>query len=95
VHAITVGALGTLTASVMLRTRLLRLRVPLEQLRVAFWSITALMSVAALARVLFGHQQAALMVAALAWMAALLILLVVLTVYRRKYQRPSHPGCSK
>lgn len=95
VHAITIGALGTLTASVMLRTRLLRLRVPLEQLRVAFWSITALMSVAALARMLFGHQQGALMLAALAWMAALLILLIVLTVHRRKYQRPSHPGCSK
>lgn len=90
-HAITVGALGTLTSNVMLRTRLLRLRVPLERLWFLFCAQTLLMAIAAFARMLAADQPAGLLLAAAAWAAALLLLLVSLLRYRKRYQ-PSQSG---
>ncbi len=80
-HAITVGALGTLTCCIMLRTRLLRVRIGLAQSNASFVAMTALMSAATLSRA-FATGWSALAMASLAWTAALLILLVSLIRYR-------------
>ena len=86
-HAITVGALGTLTTSIMLRNRLLRLRVPLERAGPGFVAMTLLITTAALAR-LVGGPLHGLMLAAAAWSLALLLLLAQLLWFRH----PGQPG---
>ncbi len=86
-HAITVGALGTLTTSIMLRNRLLRLRVPLERAGPVFLAMTLLITTAALAR-LVGGPLHGLMLAAAAWSLALLLLLAQLLWFRH----PGHSG---
>ncbi|RFF27363.1 MULTISPECIES: NnrS family protein [unclassified Wenzhouxiangella] len=85
-HAITVGALGTLTTSVMLRTRLLRLRIPLDQVGGYFAVMTVLVSLAALARLLGGASHAGLLLAAVAWSSALLVLFALLQRFRQRVQ---------
>ncbi|MFW5926752.1 MAG: NnrS family protein [Wenzhouxiangella sp.] len=81
-HAITVGALGTLTTNVMARTRLLRLRI--DPASKASWLafVTAAMSTAAVARVLAPHDVGSLAVAATAWLLATFTLLGLLMRYR-------------
>jgi len=90
-HAITIGALGTLTTCIMLRTRLLRLRVELARVRVGFLAMTALLALATLARLLSTGSPAGLLVAAVAWVMALSLLFALLTCFRQ----PAQPGCSK
>jgi len=90
-HAITVGALGTLTTNVMLRTRLLRLRIGLERARAGFAAMTALIALAALSRLIGGASSSGLLLAAAAWGLALLLLLGLLI----RFRQPAQPGCSK
>lgn len=85
-HAITVGALGILTTSIMLRNRLLRLRVPLERAWPGFVAMTVLITFAAVARLL-GDTILVLILAAAAWGLALLLLLAQLLWFRH----PGHP----
>jgi uncharacterized protein involved in response to NO len=84
-HAITVGALGTLTTCIMLRNRLLRLRVELERVWPAFLAMTTLMSTASLTRLL-AETVNGLLLAAAAWSLALLLLLVLLLHFRQADQ---------
>lgn len=85
-HAITIGALGTLTTSIMLRTRLLRLRIPLERVGGYFAAMTALVSMAALVRLLGGASHSGLLLAAGAWSSALLVLFALLLRFRQRVQ---------
>lgn len=87
-HAITIGALGTLTSCVMLRTRLLRLRRELTRFGPAFVAMTGLISLATLARLLSADSAAGLLLAAAAWMLALGLLFVLLS----RYRQPVQPG---
>ncbi|NEZ02682.1 NnrS family protein [Wenzhouxiangella sp. XN201] len=87
-HAITVGALGTLTTGIMLRTRLLRLRIPLEQFGRSFAAMTALVSLAALSRLVGGASDGGLLLAAAAWSSALLLLFALLL----RFRQPRQPG---
>lgn len=87
-HAITVGALGTLTTSVMLRTRLLRLRISLDQVGSHFAAMTALVSLAALSRLVGGASDAGLLLAAAGWSSALLLLFALLL----RFRQPGQPG---
>lgn len=73
-HAIVVGALGTLTTCIMLRTRLLRLRVDPHRANHTFVGMTCLISLAALGRILGAGVEAGMMFAAVAWCLALLLL---------------------
>lgn len=77
-HAITVGALGTLTTNIMLRTRLLRLRI--APMRRAPWlgAMTALIATAALARMLGAGNLGWLLFAAACWALAMLTLFALL-----------------
>ena len=90
-HLITVGALGTLTTTVMARTwcQKLGLGIPLAG---PLWLMPLLLAVATLARVLGGP--AAWPWAAAAWSAACLVLLVLFfsTARRASRQRASRPG---
>src|SRR5699024_585762 len=85
-HAITIGALGTLTSCIMLRTRLLRLRHELTRFGPAFMTMTGLISLATVARLLSTGSAAGLLLAAAAWMLALGVLFVLLSSYRRAAQ---------
>jgi uncharacterized protein involved in response to NO len=87
-HAITVGALGTLTTGIMLRTRLLCLRIPLEQFGRYFAAMTALVSLAALSRLVGGASDAGLLLAAAGWSSALLLLFALLL----RFRQPAQPG---
>lgn len=77
-HAITVGALGTLTTHVMARVRLLRLRVPRSARAPWLLAMTAAMSAAALLRMLGAARPAWLLAAAGCWGLAELLLLALL-----------------
>jgi len=77
-HAITVGALGTLTTNVMARTRLFRLRVPLAERTSWLLAMTVLMSLAALLRMLGASRPAWLLGAAVCWALAQITLLALL-----------------
>jgi len=80
-HAVTVGALGTLTANMMLRTRRLHLRQdPAMPLACAL--LTLLMSLAAILRIA-GVGQQSLWLAAASWSAALIMLSALLMRHRR------------
>lgn len=81
-HAITVGALGTLTTNVMLRTRLLRLRKP--PVAIAGWliAITTLLALATIARILAGGEAIVLAMAAGLWCTALTLCLALLSRHR-------------
>lgn len=81
-HAITVGALGTLTTNIMLRTRLLRLRVAPVDRTAWLAALTAAIATAALARILGAGNLAWLLFAAACWSAAMLLLLVLLLIDR-------------
>ncbi|HSH26447.1 MAG TPA: NnrS family protein, partial [Wenzhouxiangella sp.] len=85
-HAITIGALGTLTTCIMLRTRLLRLRHELTRFGPAFMTMTGLIGLATLARLLLADSAAGLLLAATAWMLALGLLFVLLSRYRQRFQ---------
>lgn len=77
-HAITVGALGTLTTSVMARSRLLRIRIaPAER---APWlvTMTGAMAAAALIRIFVPYGAASFTIAAAAWALATATLLALL-----------------
>ncbi|QOC22485.1 NnrS family protein [Wenzhouxiangella sp. AB-CW3] len=74
VHAITVGALGTLTSIIMLRTRLLLLKVSVQTFWPASLLLTALMSAAAILRLAAPQDTLAPSVAASCWSLALLML---------------------
>lgn len=90
-HAITIGALGTLTTGIMLRTRLLRLRVELARAAPGFVAMAALIALATLARLLSGGSAYGLLPAAIAWSLALGLLFGLLS----RYRQASQPGCSK
>lgn len=77
-HAITVGALGTLTTHVMARVRLLRLQVPRSARAPWLLAIAAAMSAAALLRMLGAARPAWLLAAAGCWSLAELMLLALL-----------------
>lgn len=77
-HAITVGALGTLTTHVMSRVRLVRLRVPRSDRAPWLLAIAAAMSAAALLRILGAARPAWLLAAAGCWSVAELLLLALL-----------------
>lgn len=82
VHAITVGALGTLTTNVMARTRLVRIRRRPESMTPWFVCMTAAASAAALIRILAPPTPATMLFAAGLWSLALVTLLVVLLRWR-------------
>lgn len=90
-HALTVGALGTLTTGIMLRTRLLRLRIELARAAKGFVWMTGLISLATIARLLSAGHASGLLLAAVAWSLALLVLFGLLN----RYRQPDQPGCSK
>lgn len=82
VHALTVGAFGTLTLTMMSRTRMLAVKRPagsMPGLRAA----VALIAGAAVLRIANPHQPQLLIAASLLWSAGFLILLVTLLRYRR------------
>jgi len=79
-HAITVGALGTLTATIMTRVRLLHAK----RYPAVVWpfpALAALMSLAALFRLIGDGNPAAMTLAATFWSLALLLLLGVLVYF--------------
>jgi len=82
-HAITVGALGTLTTMVMLRVRWLRARVDPAGRMLVPGSIAGLMSLAAIVRVAGGESVIALQLAAVAWSAGLFLLAVTVLASHR------------
>lgn len=90
-HAITIGALGTLTTGIMLRTRLLRLRVELARVAPGFVAMAALIALATLARLLSAGSVYGLLPAAIAWSLALGLLFGLLS----RYRQASQSGCSK
>lgn len=73
-HAITVGALGTLSTSVMLRVRLLRAKQDIARTR-SLPVITGLMGLAAVSRIGWPTDPGALWLAAGCWSLALLVAL--------------------
>lgn len=77
-HAITIGALGTLTTHVMARVRLLRLRVPRSARAPWLLAIAAAMSAAALLRMIGAARPSWLFAAAGCWSLAELLLLALL-----------------
>lgn len=77
VHGLTVGALGTLTISVMARVRMLRAKRDPATLRILPYTV-ALIAVAAGVRIFLGDVPAGLYGAAACWSAALLLLAVAL-----------------
>jgi uncharacterized protein involved in response to NO len=77
-HAITIGALGTLTTHVMARVRLLRLRSPRSDRAPWLLAMAGAMSAAALLRMLGAARPAWLLAAAGCWSLAELLLLAVL-----------------
>ena len=77
-HAITIGALGTLTTHVMARVRLLRLRIPRSDRAPWLLAMAGAMSAAALLRMLGAARPAWLLAAAGCWSLAELLLLAVL-----------------
>jgi len=77
-HAITVGALGTLTCNIMARTRLLQHRIAPVERAGRLVTITALMSTAAGLRMVGSDQTMLLLVAAGCWSAAQFTLLSIL-----------------
>lgn len=77
-HVITVGALGTLTSNVMLRTRMLRLRHSPQHFVWVFVSLTGLIALATLARLIGADSSPGLLFAAGAWALAYGLLFVVL-----------------
>lgn len=83
-HAITVGALGTLTTCIMLRTHLLRQRIVLHRARYGFAGMTTLVSMAALGRILGPGSGASPIFAAAAWCLALGLLLSQLARFRQR-----------
>ena len=94
-HAITVGALGTLTTTIMARVRLLHAkRYP--EVSWPFPALATLMSLAALCRLFGDGNPAALALAATFWSLALLLLLGVLVhfspVLKRDRARTLQPG---
>jgi uncharacterized protein involved in response to NO len=76
-HAVTLGALGTLTTAVMARVRLARNRRDPAEMRTLPW-ITAAIALATLLRLFGSGHPATLAVAAALWSLALTILLVTL-----------------
>lgn len=76
-HAITVGALGTLSTAVMARVRLTRNKRDPADVRLLPW-IAGLMSAAAATRLIGATSVAALTAAAALWSIALLLLLALL-----------------
>ena len=82
VHAISIGALGTLTLVMMARTALLRTRQPIDELK-DIGSAALLISLAALARLVAPLvptlQNGLLWLAAIAWSCAFMVLLFRLT----------------
>ena len=89
-HAITVGALGTLTTMVMLRVRCLRARIDLAHQRIIPGCIAGLLSLAAVARVAGGDSVIALQLATAGWSVALLMLLGALLVSHTRKKPPRH-----
>ncbi|HEX7034151.1 MAG TPA: NnrS family protein [Pseudomonadales bacterium] len=96
-HALAVGALGTLTVAVMARTRLLYRFRDANRMPAAHWA-ALLMSVAALARLGYaspwaGEWGSALLAAsATCWSAALLGLLAVLAAAEWRFARMANSG---
>ena len=89
-HALTIGALGTLTLSVMARSRLHRVRRDPNASPVIYLAV-ALLSLAALIRILGKAPTASYLAAAVCWSLAYLILLGVLlklAVEERKKKKP-------
>jgi uncharacterized protein involved in response to NO len=76
-HAITVGALGTLTSAVMLRVRLIRSKRDPSRARILPW-ITASIALAAVLRLAGGSSLAVLNAAAALWSLGMLMLLLSL-----------------
>lgn len=76
-HAITVGALGTLTSAVMLRVRLIRSKRDPSRARILPW-ITASIALAAVLRLAGGSSLAILNAAAALWSLGMLMLLLSL-----------------
>ena len=94
-HAITVGALGILTTTIMIRVRLLHAkRYP--AVAWPFPALTALIFLAALFRLVGDGNPAALMMAAAFWSLALLLLLGVLLYFspllKRDLAQSVQPG---
>jgi len=81
-HAITIGAIGTSTLVMMARTTLLRARLPLDDFR-DIGAAAVLLSLAAISRVLAALLPSVtgglIVVAAVCWSSAFLILLIRLT----------------
>lgn len=94
-HAITVGALGTLTTSIMTRVRLLHAR-RYPAVAWPFPALAALVFIAALFRLVGDGNPAAMTLAAAFWSAALLLLLGVLVYFsplsKRHVARSAQPG---
>lgn len=76
-HAVTLGALGTLTTTVMLRVRAIRNKVDPAQVRALPW-ITAIIGLATLVRLSGSTSATMLGIAAMLWSLALLLLLAAL-----------------
>ncbi|MFU8895726.1 MAG: NnrS family protein [Gammaproteobacteria bacterium] len=76
-HAVTLGALGTLTTTVMTRVRAIRNKADPARVRTLPW-ITGIISLATLARLSGSNSITMLGVAAMLWSLALLLLLVAL-----------------
>lgn len=80
VHAITIGALGTLSANVIVRVTLLHVKQYPSHIRLIL-TITMLTSLAAIGRIsadFFGYREGWLILAACAWSAGFLLVLYVL-----------------
>jgi len=90
-HAITIGALGTLTCNVMARVRLLRLRIPPQRRFGRLAVMTLAMSAAAVLRILADTQALWLYAAAACWALAQLILLSIL-LFDRTVLPPGKAG---
>ncbi|HNO74125.1 MAG TPA: NnrS family protein [Nitrosomonas mobilis] len=80
VHAITIGALGTLSTNVIVRVTLLHVKQYPSHIRLIL-TITMLMSLAAIGRIsadFFGYRDDWLILAACAWSAGFLLVLYIL-----------------
>jgi uncharacterized protein involved in response to NO len=84
-HAVTLGALGTLTTTVMVRVRAIRNKADPARVRALPW-ITGIIALATLVRLSGGASATMLGVAATLWSLALLLLLAALL------RIPSRPG---
>lgn len=94
VHALTVGALGTLTLTVMARTSFIKAgwhpgRIP------GLGLAALLMSAAAFTRLMAGADQTLLLAAALLWSGALMLLMRILLVARRFVVRRRAPNMAQ